>query len=97
MDSFYEFVVSVPSDEGNLSYEVFDKDFLTFCRLILRTIPKKITVLNPDVCKHYIEQDRSKLGCNQKLQLIADKILDFSKVALKNGSQIKVVFTMHGL
>ncbi len=97
MDTFYEFVVSIPSDEGNLAYEVFDKDFLTFCRLILRTIPKKVTLLRGDVCEHYINDSRQVLGCNQKFQLIADKMLDFSKTAKNNNLPIQVVFAMHGL
>lgn len=97
MESSYEFVVTVPSPDGNLAYEVFDKDFLTFCKLILRTIPKKITHLSPDVCQHYIDQHRNIFGCNQKFQLIADKLLDFSKIALKNNSDLTVVFKMNGL
>jgi len=97
MDSSYDFVVTVSDENGNLCYEVFDKDFLTFCRLILRTIPKKITILNPDVCQHYIKQERAKLGVNQKMQLIADKILDFCNIAISKNLQIKVLFVMHGL
>ena len=97
MDSYYEFIVTIPSPDGNLAYEVFDKDFLTFCKLILRTTLKKTTILNPDQCEHYIMQHRNIFGCNQKLQLIADKLLNMSKTAKDNDRNISVLFSMHGL
>ena len=97
MDSYYEFVVTVPSDDGNLAYEVFDKDFITFCKLILRKIPKKTTIINADVCEHYINQHRNIFGCNQKLQIIADKLLEFSKIAKNNNKNIQVNLKLHGL
>jgi len=97
MDTYYEFVVTVPSPDGNLAYEVFDKDFLTFCKLILRNQLKKNTMLEPDVCQHYINQHRNIVGCNQKMQLIADKLLDFASIATKNQSKISVALKLHGL
>ena len=97
MDTYYEFVVTVPHPDGNLAYEVFDKDFLTFCKLILRNTLKKTTNLVPDVCEHYIKQHRNIVGCNQKMQLIADKLLEFAAIAKNNNLQIQVNFKMHGL
>lgn len=96
-DSYYEFIVTIPTPDGNLTQEVFDKDFLTFCKLILRTNLKKITILNPDQCEYYITQHRNIFGCNQKLQLIADKLLNMSKTAKENKRDISVLFSMHGL
>ncbi len=93
MASTLSFTVSVPSDDGNLCYEIFDIDFVKFCKTVLKnTILKKTTWIDPDFCIQFIKNERHVLGVDQKMQLIADKMLDFATIAQNKNLRLRVLF-----
>ena len=97
MDTYIEFILKVPSDEGNLVYESFDKDLIKFFRIIFQIILKKQNYLNPEFCIAQINARRHLLGTNQKLQLFADKLLNHSQTAFNKNSDLFFFLNMVGL
>ena len=93
MASTFYFTVSVPSDDGNLCYEIFDTDFVKFCKTVFKTtILNKITWIDPNFCIKFIKNERHILGVDQKMQFIADKMLDFATIARNKNLRIRVLF-----
>lgn len=91
-NSFY-FEVVVPSAQGNVCYQTFDKAFIKFATQVLEgIIIRKNTNLDPEECVRLVKQNRHKLGTVQELQLIADKILNIATKAAQKNLPIKVSF-----
>jgi hypothetical protein len=97
MDTYIEFILKVPSDEGNLAYEAFDKDLIKFFRIIFQTILKKQSYLNPEFCIAQINAKRHLFGADQKMQLFADKLLNHAQTALEKNSTLFFSLNMVGL
>jgi hypothetical protein len=83
----------VPSKEGNICYQTFDKDFIKFATSVLKGITiRKNTKLEPYFCIESVSLNRHILGADQELQLIADKMLNIAKEANKNNLPIIISF-----
>jgi CRISPR/Cas system-associated protein Cas7 (RAMP superfamily) len=93
MDSAVEFILTIPSEDGNKAYEVFSKDLIHFFSIVFKQYLKKNNKIDPCQCIENINKTRHLLGTNQSYQLIADKLLNYANDAKKYN--LTLVITLH--
>jgi hypothetical protein len=97
MDSAVEFILTIPSEDGNKAYEVFNKDLIPFFSIVFKQYLKKNNKLDPCFCIESINKARHILGMNQSYQLIADKLLNYAADAQKYNLPLVITLNLIGL
>lgn len=97
MDSAVEFILTIPSEDGNKAYEVFSKDLIHFFSIVFKQYLKKNNKLDPILCIDSIQKNRHLLDTNQSYQLIADKLLNYADDAKKYNLPLLITLRLVGL